>query len=64
MSTVTNGLASAPFLAIRSLHQLAADEKERLPKGAAALLQETYTVDIVTAATDVQDLGKIRPINP
>ncbi|XP_025266081.1 uncharacterized protein LOC112638468 [Camponotus floridanus] len=50
LRTVTYGLACAPFLAIRTLHQLADDEGTRFPRGAAALRRDTYVDDIVTGA--------------
>ena len=42
LNTVTFGTASAPFLAIRTLHQLAEDEGDEYP-GAAIILKETFT---------------------
>ncbi|XP_011859525.1 PREDICTED: uncharacterized protein LOC105557011 [Vollenhovia emeryi] len=50
LNTVTYGLACAPFLAIRTLQKLAADEEDRFPLGAAALRRDCYVDDIVTGA--------------
>src|SRR5580765_408216 len=47
LNTVTYGLACAPFLAIRSLLQLANDEEDRYPLGAAALRRNVYVDDIL-----------------
>ncbi|XP_071579938.1 uncharacterized protein [Temnothorax nylanderi] len=46
LNTVTYGLSCAPYLAIRTLHQLAADEGHRFPLGAAVLEHDTYVDDI------------------
>ncbi|XP_024869329.1 uncharacterized protein LOC112453022, partial [Temnothorax curvispinosus] len=48
--TVTYGLACAPFLAIRTLQQLAHDEQSRYPQGAIALREDTYVDDVVSGA--------------
>ncbi|XP_011870295.1 PREDICTED: uncharacterized protein LOC105563346, partial [Vollenhovia emeryi] len=50
LNTVTYGLACAPFLAIRTLRQLAEDEGPQFPLGAVALRRDTYVDDIVTGA--------------
>ncbi|XP_077270949.1 uncharacterized protein LOC143902120 [Temnothorax americanus] len=48
--TVTYGLACAPFLAIRTLQQLAHDEQSRYQQGAIALREDTYVDDVVSGA--------------
>lgn len=55
LNTVTYGLACAPFLAIRTLRQLADDEDARFPRGARTLRQDCYVDDIVTGADTVLD---------
>ncbi|XP_025270367.1 uncharacterized protein LOC105254911 [Camponotus floridanus] len=55
LRTVTYGLACAPFLAIRTLHQLADDEGERFPRGAVALRRDTYVDDLVTGASTLSE---------
>ncbi|XP_029171118.1 uncharacterized protein LOC114940560 [Nylanderia fulva] len=50
LNTVTYGLASAPYLAIRVLHQLAIDEVGRFPLGADVLRQDVYMDDVLTGA--------------
>ncbi|XP_029173547.1 uncharacterized protein LOC114942373 [Nylanderia fulva] len=42
LNTVTYGLASAPYLAIRVLRQLASDEANRFPLGADVLQHDVY----------------------
>jgi len=49
LNTVTYGLAYAPFLAMRSLHQLA-NEYHQYPEGASVLRQDTYMDDILFGA--------------
>ncbi|XP_076660817.1 uncharacterized protein LOC143364246 [Halictus rubicundus] len=50
LTTVTYGLTCAPFLAIRTLLQLADDEEEQFPRGAAILREATYVDDILSGA--------------
>ncbi|XP_025262213.1 uncharacterized protein LOC112637209 [Camponotus floridanus] len=54
LNTVTYGLACAPFLAVRTLHQLAADEEARAPKGATALRHDCYMDDVITGSDTLQ----------
>lgn len=53
LNTVTYGLACAPFLAIRTLHQLTIDEEAKYPRGAAALRFDCYVDDIVSESHTV-----------
>ncbi|KMQ88162.1 hypothetical protein RF55_12394 [Lasius niger] len=55
LNTVTYGLACAPFLAIRTLHQLANDEEKQFPRGAVSLRRDCYVDDIVTGADTLPD---------
>ncbi|XP_071582180.1 uncharacterized protein [Temnothorax nylanderi] len=48
LNTVTYGQAPAPYLAIRSTRQLAADERPAHPNAAAALEEETYVDDVLS----------------
>lgn len=54
--TVTYGTASAPFLAIRCIQQLARDSVNVYPLGARALLENTYVDDIMAGADTTQSL--------
>ncbi|XP_066600003.1 uncharacterized protein [Prorops nasuta] len=58
--TVTYGTASAPYLAIRTLRQLAADEGYRYPLGANCLLNQTYVDDIFSGSDVVEEATTIR----
>ncbi|XP_029177170.1 uncharacterized protein LOC114945219 [Nylanderia fulva] len=53
--TVTYGMACAPFLAIRTLRQLCADEGAQFPQRATALRRDCYVDDVVTGADDLGD---------
>ncbi|XP_025262293.1 uncharacterized protein LOC112637250 [Camponotus floridanus] len=55
LNTVTYGLACAPFLAIRTLRQLADDEEPANPAGAVALRRDCYVDDIVTGASTLSE---------
>ncbi|XP_025270835.1 uncharacterized protein LOC112639871 [Camponotus floridanus] len=55
LSTVTYGLACAPFLAMRALRQLAEDEGKQYPLGAAVLLRDVYMDDILTGAATMAE---------
>jgi len=48
LNTVTYGLACAPYLAIRTLRQLADDEEDNYPLGAAVLRKNVYVDDVLT----------------
>ncbi|GBM86008.1 Uncharacterized protein K02A2.6 [Araneus ventricosus] len=54
LKTVTYGMSNAPFLAIRTLQQLAEDEKSRFPLASEALLHDTYIDDIVSGPPDLK----------
>lgn len=60
LNTVTYGMSCAPYLAIRTLHQLASDEGEVYPLGAHALTSQTYVDDILTGAQDVPSIQEVR----
>ncbi|XP_058798035.1 uncharacterized protein LOC131668142 [Phymastichus coffea] len=60
LTTVTYGTACAPFLAIRTLLQLASDEKTCFPLGAACLESNTYVDDTFAGADDLPTAVRIR----
>ncbi|XP_029171127.1 uncharacterized protein LOC114945863 [Nylanderia fulva] len=55
LQTVTYGMACAPFLAIRTLQQLCADEGAQFPQGATVLRLDCYVDDVVTGADNLDD---------
>lgn len=60
LDTVTYGLACAPYLTIRTLHQLAMDEGKLYPQGAAVLQPDCYVDDILTGADTIQEAREIQ----
>lgn len=56
LNTVTYGLSCAPYLAVRTLHQLAEDEGSRYPIGALAVKQDAYVDDVLSGADSIADL--------
>lgn len=54
LKTVTYGVSSAPYLALRTLQQLAEDEKERFPRASKVLKSEVYVDDVVTGSNSVE----------
>ncbi|GFX01569.1 uncharacterized protein TNCV_3970721 [Trichonephila clavipes] len=53
LKTVTYGTASAPFLAIRTLKQLAMDESSRFPLASKVVLQDVYMDDVMSGAQNL-----------
>ncbi|KMQ88688.1 hypothetical protein RF55_11778 [Lasius niger] len=60
LTTVTYGTAPAPYLAIRTLLQLAQDEGARFPHGADALRFNTYVDDILAGASSLEAALNVR----
>ncbi|XP_017492994.1 PREDICTED: uncharacterized protein LOC108381095 [Rhagoletis zephyria] len=53
LTTVTFGTASAPYTAIRVLHQLAEDERSRYPLAEHILKSETYVDDVLSGSHSI-----------
>lgn len=60
LNTVTFGVASAPFQAIRTVIQLAQDHATEFPTAAKILLRDLYVDNLLTGADTVDELIKIR----
>ncbi|GFV18963.1 integrase catalytic domain-containing protein [Trichonephila clavipes] len=60
LKTVTYGLSNAPFLAIRTLQQLAKDENSRFTLASETLLYDTYMDDIVSGALDLETAQQLQ----
>ncbi|XP_037813770.1 uncharacterized protein LOC119604936 [Lucilia sericata] len=58
LKTVTFGINCAPFLAIRTLIQLASDSEDKFPKAADILRRETYVDDILTGGHSLEQVIK------
>ncbi|XP_046391650.1 uncharacterized protein LOC124159777 [Ischnura elegans] len=55
LATVTYGMTCSPFLAIRTLQQLAHDERENFPRAAEVLLKQTFVDDIITGSDTLEE---------
>lgn len=55
LRTVTYGVSSAPYLALRTLLQLAEEEKSNFPRASEILKNDTYVDDIVSGCSSVKD---------
>ncbi|XP_075157847.1 uncharacterized protein LOC142231112 [Haematobia irritans] len=55
LNTVTFGVNCAPFLAIRTLLQLAADSEKSFPTVASILRRETYVDDVLSGGFSIED---------
>ncbi|XP_039315199.1 uncharacterized protein LOC113005795 [Solenopsis invicta] len=60
LSTVTYGTACAPFLALRVIRQLVADEGAAFPLAASVLSENVYVDDVLFGADSVPRLKQIR----
>ena len=60
LNTVTFGLASAPFLAIRCLHQLAEDEGHKFLTAANILKNDLYIDNMIMGANTIKETIRIR----
>ncbi|XP_063979046.1 uncharacterized protein LOC135163507 [Diachasmimorpha longicaudata] len=60
LNTVTFGTAAAPFLAIRTLQQLAHDEAHAFPRASKLLLRDFYVDDFISGADHPDELINIR----
>ncbi|GBP10481.1 hypothetical protein EVAR_70789_1 [Eumeta japonica] len=56
LNTITYGLSSAPFLAIRSLFLIADKSSSIFPLGSKTLKEDIYVDDILTGANDIETL--------
>lgn len=59
LSTVTYGTSSAPYLAIRSLFQLANDKEHRFPSAARILQEDFYVDNVITGANTYAEVATI-----
>ncbi|XP_076284778.1 uncharacterized protein LOC143211196 [Lasioglossum baleicum] len=60
LTTVTFGLAPAPYLAIRCLHQLANDEERDFPEAAARIKQDLYVDDLLTGTDSITEARSLQ----
>ncbi|XP_063368229.1 uncharacterized protein LOC134656603 [Cydia amplana] len=55
LRTVTFGVSSSPYLALRTIKQLAHDEAERFPLASPVLLNDVFVDDVVTGADTIAE---------
>ncbi|XP_076661059.1 uncharacterized protein LOC143364822 [Halictus rubicundus] len=60
LNTVTFGLAPAPYLAIRCLHQLAIDEERDFPEAAMRIKRDLYVDDLLTGTDSIREARALR----
>ncbi|XP_041786397.1 uncharacterized protein LOC121601646 [Anopheles merus] len=60
LQTVTYGTATAPFLATRTLQQIAHDHKQQYPLAVDPVLHDFYVDDLLTGADDVVEAVGMR----
>ncbi|XP_015119454.1 uncharacterized protein LOC107042783 [Diachasma alloeum] len=60
LNTVTFGVASAPYLAIRWLHQLADDKSEDFPEAALRIKSDLYVNDLLTGTDSYEAAVSLR----
>ncbi|XP_075157834.1 uncharacterized protein LOC142231101 [Haematobia irritans] len=58
LNTITYGMASSPFLAIRALHYVADKYKEEFPVGAHIIKTNFYVDDLLAGADDYEKLSR------
>lgn len=60
LNTVTFGVASATYLAIRTIHKLADDEGKDLPLARKVLKRDFYVDDFLTGGNSIEEVLKVR----
>ncbi|GFU88228.1 uncharacterized protein TNCV_846211 [Trichonephila clavipes] len=60
LTTVTYGTKSAPYLATRSLKQLAIDDGYKYPLAAEVIMSDVYMDDLLTGADDLKSGRKLQ----
>ncbi|XP_011165208.1 uncharacterized protein LOC105199705 [Solenopsis invicta] len=60
LNTVTYGTASAPFLAIRCLHQLAIENQDKYPETSDIIRNDFYVDDLLSGGEDVDTVRKLK----
>lgn len=60
LNTVTYGVSSAPYLAIRTLLQLAKEEKSKFPLAAQVISTDTYIDDVVTGCSSLAEAHELQ----
>jgi hypothetical protein len=59
LNTVTYGTASAPFLAIRSLHQITHNNMQAYPEASLIIISDFYVDDLLTGADSIEKAKRL-----
>ncbi|XP_043064382.1 uncharacterized protein LOC122320284 [Drosophila ficusphila] len=59
LDTVTYGTKPAAFLSLRTMHQLASDEKSSFPIGSKTILRDFYVDDLITGGKSAQEVLEV-----
>lgn len=60
LNTITYGCSSSPFLACRSLHQLAYKTQRKYPRACHVILKDFYMYDLLSGANDIEQLVELQ----
>lgn len=60
LNTVTFGVSSSPFLAIRTIHQLAREEATTFPLASSIVQRDLYVDDLLTGADSLDEVLRLR----
>lgn len=60
LNTITYGLVSAPFLAIRALHQTVHNARASHPDASQVIIRDFYVADLLTGHDDLDKLRAIK----
>ncbi|KAJ8977627.1 hypothetical protein NQ317_010248 [Molorchus minor] len=63
LNTVTYGTASAPFLAVRCLQELAHENMKISPNASQIILDDFYVDDLLTGSDDLHELQQLQHIS-
>lgn len=60
LNTITYGTAPASFLAVRVLHELAAENSEAFPAASRAILKDFYVDDLITGSDTINNTIQLK----
>lgn len=60
LNTITYGIASAPFLAIRTLHQISLENSKQYPEVSKAIDEQFYVDDFMSCSENVHSAMQLR----
>ncbi|XP_045541882.1 uncharacterized protein LOC123723347 [Papilio machaon] len=60
LTTVTYGTSAAPYLAVRTLQQLAKDERKKYPEASRVTMEDFYVDDCLSGEDDVTSAKKLQ----